>query len=221
MRVEADIHHAVVVLSQKGWSQRRIGRELGIGRKRVRSILKRVRTEREQGHSLLPRPPQRRGSQLDAFETMIQSKLDAHPDITAVRLREELRGKGYAGGYTIVKDRLRTLRPRAKPSAVERFETAPGQQGQQDWSPYVIPFTKQGPTKLRCFGLILGFSRRQYVHFCEREDQKTLQRQHIAAFERFRGVPQEILYDRQKAVVLRREAHRNLYHPSFLVFAAH
>lgn len=85
----------------------------------------------------------------------------------------------------------------------------------------MLPFTKQGPTRLKCFSFILGFSRRQYVHFCERENQLTLQRQHIAAFERFGGAPREILYDRQKAVVLRREAHRNIYNPAFLGFAAH
>jgi transposase len=221
MLVEAELAHAAVVLHQKGWGQRRIAEELGITRKRVRSMLARVQKQREQGHSVLPRLPMRRGSQLDAFESKIRCLLDEHPDITAVRLLEELRAAGYMGGYTIVKQRLRELRPKPKVSVVERFETAPGKQGQQDWSPYVIPFTKDGPTKLKCFSLILGFSRRHYVHFCERENQLTLKRQHMAAFERFKGVPEEILYDGQKAVVLRREAHRPIYNPKFLAFATH
>jgi transposase len=163
----------------------------------------------------------KRGSQLDAFEPKIRALLDEHPDITAVRLQEELHEAGYTGGYTMVKERLRELRPSPKVSPVERFETAPGKQGQQDWSPYLIPFTKDGPMKLSCFSFILGFSRRQYVRFCEREDHLTLERQHIAAFERFTGVPEEILYDGQKAVVLRREAHRPIYNPKFLAFATH
>jgi transposase len=221
MSAEAEMAHAAVVLHQKGWGQRRIAEELGISRKRVRRMLARVHNEREQGHSALPRPPKKRGSQLDAFEPTIRALLDGHPDLTAVRLLEELRAGGYPGGYTIVKERLRALRPETKPSVVERFETAPGKQGQQDWSPYVVPFTQGGATKLKCFSLILGFSRRQYVHFCERENQLTLERQHIAAFERFQGVPEEILYDGQKAVVLRREAHRPIYNPKFLAFATH
>lgn len=221
MSAEAEMAHAAVVLHQKGWGQRRIAEELGISRKRVRRMLARVHREREQGHSALPRPPMKRGSQLDAFEPKIRALLDDHPDITAIRLLEELRAAGYPGGYTIVKERLRALRPEQKPSVVERFETAPGKQGQQDWSPYVVPFTQGGATKLKCFSLILGFSRRQYVHFCERENQLTLERQHIAAFERFKGVPEEILYDGQKAVVLRREAHRPIYNPKFLAFATH
>ena len=221
MSVEVEMAHAAVVLHQKGWGQRRIAEELGISRKRVRRMLVRVHKERAQGHSALPRPPKKRGSQLDAFEPKLRALLDLYPDITAVRLRQELRAVGYTGGYTIVKERLRALRPEPKPSVVERFETAPGKQGQQDWSPYVVPFTEGGATKLKCFSLILGFSRRQYVHFCERENQLTLERQHIAAFERFQGVPEEILYDNQKAVVLRREAHRPIYNPKFLAFATH
>ena len=217
----AQLRHAVALLSQKGWGQRRIADEVGISRKRVRGILARVREQRAHGHTVLPAPVQRRASQLDAFAPTIQTHLDDHPDISAVRLLEELRAKGFQGGYTIIKEHLRRVRPLPKASPVERFETGPGKQGQQDWSPYVIPFTKDGPTKLKCFSFILAFSRRQYVSFGEREDQLTLQRQHIAAFERFKGVPEEILYDNQKAVILRREAHRPIYNPKFLAFATH
>jgi transposase len=218
---DTELRHAIVLLHQKGRGQRVIANELGIGRKKVRAVLRRVARQRDQGHSALPAAPNKRGSQLDAFAPKMQELLDAHPDITAVRLCEELRAEGYAGSYTIVKDRLRTMRPKPKVSPVERFETEPGKQGQQDWSPYTIPFTKDGLTRLHCFSFVLAFSRRQYVNFCEHEDQLTLERQHIAAFERFRGVPEEILYDGQKAVVLRREAGRPIYNPKFLAFATH
>lgn len=215
------LRHAAALLQRKGRGQRTIAKELGVTRKKVRSLLKGVAHQREHGHSALPAAPKKRKSQLDSFEPAMQTLLDTHPDITAVRLLEELRKEGYAGGYTIIKDRLRLLRPTPKVSPVERFETEPGKQGQQDWSPYLIPFTQEGPTKLRSFSFVLAFSRRQYVHFCEREDQLTLERQHIAAFERFGGVPEEILYDGQKAVVLRREAGRPIYNPKFLAFATH
>lgn len=221
MPPDIEIDNAAIVLSRKGWGQRRIARELGVTRKVVRSALARVRGQREQVHSALPAKPKKRASRLDGFEPKIHELLDRHPDITGVRLLEELRVQGYAGGYTGVKDILRRLRPTPKVSPVERFETAPGKQGQQDWSPYVIPFATDGPTKLKCFSLVLGYSRRQYVHFGEREDLLTLQRQHIEAFTRFKGVPEEILYDGQKAVVLRREANRPIYNPKFLVFATH
>lgn len=215
------VDHAVVTLAARGWGQRRIARELGIGRKLVRGILARIHAQRTEGHSALPRPPKSRATMLDSFSTTVTELVDRHPDITAVRLLEELHARGFRGGYTAVKERLRRLRPKPKVTPVERFETEPGKQGQQDWSPYVIDFTKQGRLKVKCFSLVLAFSRRHYIHFCDREDMITLERQHIAAGGRFGGLPAEILYDNQKAVVLRWEAHRPVYNPKFLAFATH
>lgn len=215
------IEHAVVTLSQRGWGQRRIAAELGVGRKLVRGILARVLSAREYGHTALPPAPRRRIRQLDAFTAPMLELLDRHPDITAVRMLEELRPLGYAGGYSVLKDRMRELRPKPKAPMVERFETDPGEQGQQDWSPYTIDFTHADAAKMSCFSFILAFSRRQYIHFGEHEDLLTLERQHIAAGERFRGLPREILYDNQKAIVLRREAGRPVYNPRFLAFATH
>lgn len=216
-----DIANLVVILSERGWSQRQVSEELGITRKRVRGILVQIARQRSAGHTVLPQPALRRGSVLDDHAAFIAEQMDQYPNITAVRLLEELQKKGFSGGYTIVKDRLRILRPQAKRTPVERFETDPGQQGQQDWSPYTLPFTLAGTETVKCFSLILGFSRRQYIRFCEREDLLTMMRQHIAAGERFKGLPREILYDNQKVVVLRWEAGRPIYNPRFIAFATH
>ncbi len=49
-------------------------------------------------------------------------------------LLRELRGLGYAGGYSILKEYLATLRPVAKPDPLVRFETEPGRQMQADFA---------------------------------------------------------------------------------------
>ncbi|MCP4244490.1 MAG: IS21 family transposase [bacterium] len=219
--MERDVENAVVTLHRLGRSQRNIAHVVGVSRNTVRSIVERIRSERDEGHSALPALPKRRSSQLDDHRDRIDALLTEFPDISAVRMYEELCSHGFEGGYTIVKTLMRRIRPKAKVAPSQRIETDPGQQGQQDWSPYTIDFTVSGRLVVKCFSLVLSFSRRQYIHFGEREDFYTLIRQHVAAFEHFDGVPKQILFDRQKAVVLGYENGRNLYNPRFLAFATH
>ena len=217
-----DIRNLVVTMSARGISRRRIARELRISRNTVRRILTEVRKERQKKHSVLPRLPVRRGSKLDRHDGFIKAKLEEFPDLTAVRLHELLmEEEGFDGGYTIVRELLRRLRPKPKKKPVTPFETDPGNQGQQDWSPYKINFTQAGMLEVKCFSLVLGYSRRQYIRFCEDETFITLIREHVKSFEYFGGVPEEILYDGQKAVLLRWEADLPIYNPRFLRFATH
>ena len=218
---DADLENLVMSLVGRGWSLRRISRDLGISRNTARRVVERVSRSRDEGQSALPALPVRRGSRLDAHEDLVAELVDRYPDITAVRLHEELRAHGFAGGYTIVKDGLRAIRPKPKKEPVQRFETGPGIQGQQDWSPYTLDFTEAGPTTVQCFSFILGFSRRQFIHFTERQDFYTLIRQHKAAAEHYGGMPETVLYDNQGTIVLRREAGRPIYQPNFLAFATH
>lgn len=219
-RSDADLENLVVTLDARGWSQRRIGRELDVSRNTVAAILERIEAARTRGHSALPKIVRRR-SQLDEHGAFVAELLERHPDLTAVRLHEDLRERGFTGGYTIVKDLLRAARPVPKRDPVERFETDPGAQGQQDWSPYTIDFTEAGRQQVHAFSFILGFSRRQFVRWGPRTEFYTLIRGHQRVAERFGGMPGEVLYDNQAAIVLRREAGRPIYQPRFLVFATH
>lgn len=222
LRSAQEIRNLVVTMWSKKMSMRRIARELRISRNTVKRILEAVGNERQKGHSVLPRSAVRRESMLDRHEGFIKAKLGEFPDLTAVRLHEMLiEEEGFDGGYTIVKELLRRLRPKPKKKPVTPFETDPGEQGQQDWSPYKINLTEAGSLKVTCFSLILGYSRRQYIRFCKDEKFITLIREHVKAFEYFGGVPDEILFDNQKAVVLRWEADLPIYNPKFLKFATH
>jgi transposase len=182
----------VIRLWYGGASRRRIARQLGVHRKTVARVLG-EHQERRAG-----KPPvegTRRPSLLDAFEPTIVELLARYPDLTAVRLHEELRQQGFRGGYTIVKDRLRGVRPKAQPPPVQRFETGPGVQGQMDYSPYEITFTAEGRRRVHAFSYVLGYCRRQYLHFVESEDLTTTLREHVRAFEHFQGLAATCLYD--------------------------
>ena len=53
-------------------------------------------------------------------------------ELTAERVLEDIRAVGYGGGYTILKEYIRTFRPKSARRPHERFETEPGEQAQVD-----------------------------------------------------------------------------------------
>lgn len=65
-------------------------------------------------------------TKLDAYRGIIEARLAAYPQLSAVRLLDEIRAAGYAGGYTQLKDFVRQVRPAPPPTPVIRFETSAG-----------------------------------------------------------------------------------------------
>src|SRR4051794_12725095 len=101
-----------------GASIRRIASDLRLARNTVSGVLAEVQTQRAGGAT----PPSRRRSrQLDRYEPALQELLGRYPDLTATRLLEELRQRGFSGGYTVVRQRLSELRPKPAPAPVIRF----------------------------------------------------------------------------------------------------
>ena len=91
-----------------------------------------------------------------------------------------------------------------QPLAVYRYETKPGHQAQVDWGECGETFLDGENRKLYCFSMILGYSRMRYAEFTLSQDVHTLIRCHINAFQYFGGVPEEILYDNMKTVIIRK-----------------
>src|SRR5215475_2364038 len=101
----------------------------------------------------------RRVEKLDAFKGYIIDRLKAAaPDpIPASVLYREIKGRGYSGGATRVKQFVRGLRPALKPDPVVRFETEPGLQMQADWATI-----GRGADRLSVWIATLGWSRAAY-----------------------------------------------------------
>jgi transposase len=141
-------------------------------------------------------------------------------ELSAVLILRELRELGYTGGYTILKDFVKRIRPRKQRRAHLRFETAPGEQGQVDLSPYTVPMGGQ-PTDVVAFSFVLGFSRWQALHFFRHAEAHAVCHAHVLSFTEAGGVPAEILYDRMKQVVLESYRHKVVMHPLFEAMRAH
>jgi transposase len=209
----------IIARWQAGSSIRQIARELRLARNTVSTVLAQVQAQR--AGVLDSSSSRRRSSRLDPYEPAIRDLLGRYPDLTAVRLLEELRQQGFTGGYTVVRQRLGELRVHAAPPPVVRFETAPGLQAQMDYSTYEIDFTNEGRRRVNLFSYILGYSRRQYLRFVEAQDMATTLREHVRAFEYLGGVAATCLYDNMKVVVSGYEDDVPIYNPRFLAFATH
>ena len=133
---------------------------------------------------------------------------------------ESLKVEGYSGGKTIIKDYVQPFRPPKSIPAVSRYETPPGKQAQMDWGicQYLDPDGEIH--KVPAFVMILSHSRAKYVEFTKRCDLKSLERCILNALEYFGGVPDVVLTDNMKTVVLRHEAGKAIFLPAFESFCA-
>ena len=137
-------------------------------------------------------------AKLDPYKPLLAERLREFPQLSAVRLLAELRAAGYAGGYSQLRDYVRTLRPAPVPEPVVRFETPPGHQAQVDWAHCRLPWGVR-----YALVVVLGYSRLLWVQFYPRQDLRTLTLGLEACFATWSGVPQELLFDQMRSVLTR------------------
>lgn len=218
---DESLENTVITLHvQKQWSIRRISRELGISRERIRRMLLSNSVSRDTTPASGIMPKKKRPGKLDPYKEFISELLKKYSDITGQRVYEHLKQKGFDGEITIVRDYLKTIRSMGSKTPVRMVETDPGQRGAHDWSDYNITFTSSDKTEqVTFFSYILGYSRRQYIEVVDDKKQQTLFRALINAFIYLDGVPREIKSDNQKACVDRWEAGRPVFNVKYLEFA--
>src|SRR5512145_1179309 len=194
-------------LAKSGLSIRGIARRLGRNVKTVRRALGRPRPVRSQ-------------SKLERFKEKIL-ELDGK-EYRVPRILREIRELGYTGSRSILQDFLRKHRgPRkAERRVFRRFETAPAEESQIDWSPYRLVIAGQERVT-HCFSLILAYSRMLFIALYRNERLPTLLHAHVEAFKYMGGICRRHVYDNMATVTVGRVGAKPIWNPGFLDFAKH
>jgi len=161
-----------------------------------------------------------RASKLDAFKPVIQRMLERHP-YSATQILQQLRAEGYEGGFSILKEYIRLVRPvRHRAFLTLAFE--PAEAAQVDWGSAGMILIGQTRRRLSFFVMVLCHSRMAYVEFTCGEAMEHFLSCHRNALEYFGGTPRTMLIDNLKTGVLHHPVGgQATFHPRYLDFAAH
>ena len=205
---------------EQGMTKAAVAKQLGVSRRTVHYWIETEQLDRDVSNESVHYGPRASvPTKLDAYTGIIVSRLADYPELTAMRLFEEIKASGYAGCYTQVKEYVRKVRPRAPEEPVVRFETPPAHQGQVDFADFRLPWGKR-----YAFLVVLGYSRVLWLQFFTRQTMPHVFEGLEAAFSFFGGVPHELLFDQMKAVITKDEraaGGRVTENAEFLRFAHH
>jgi len=161
-----------------------------------------------------------RASQLDPFKADIVRWLQGHR-LSAVQVLQRLREQGYTGGYTIVSDYVRHIRPH-HPPAYLTLAFAPGECAQVDWGSYGTIPVGSTTRKLSFFVMVLCYSRLMYLEFTLTQTLEQFLACHENAFRAFGGVPKNLMIDNLRSAVLEHHPGQPaVFHPRYRELAAH
>lgn len=183
-------------MARRGEGVRAIAKQLGCSRNTVRRYL------REQQASRYG-PRAARVCKLDDYKDYLLGRIEqARPRwIPATVLLREIQQQGYPGGISQLKAWIAPFK-KSEPEPVVRFETPPGKQMQADFTT-----VRRGRDPLLALVATMGYSRASFVKFTRCEDAATLCAGLREAFDYFGGVPEHVLFDNAKSVVIDRDAY--------------
>jgi transposase len=207
---------AMVRLKECGWGSKRIAAHFGCSRQTVKRYLK-------AGGPLGFGKPARQGV-LGGHEEFLRERLIRHRGNADVVRQELLAEKGVAASLRTVERAVRRHRAalRAEALACVRFETPPGRQLQIDFGERFATIGGVA-TKVFVFVATLGYSRRLHVRAFRHERQEAWFFGLESAFAAFGGVPEEVLMDNARALVVSHEATGRtvVFNDRLLAFARH
>jgi transposase len=187
----------------KGKSIKEIARTLKVSRNTVRKVLRSGKTSFEYRRKEQPRPKLGRwGTELEGLLAANEAK-PARERLTLIRVFEDLRARGYDGGYDAVRRYARRWRMQhghTVATAYVPLSFAPGEAYQFDWS-HEIVVLRGATVTVKVAHLRLCHSRMLFVRAYPRESQEMVFDAHNRGFAFFRGTCQRGIYDNMKTAV--------------------
>jgi hypothetical protein len=144
-----------------------------------------------------------RSSLLDAHRFKIDAVLVKYPDLSAVRICEEIAGglEGYTGSACTIRRYLRKVRP--TPGRVyQEVQYEPGQAMQVDWGSCGCVQVGTTTRKVSVFVAVLCYSRLMFIEFTLSQRKAEFYRGIVNALNFFDGRPRAIIFDNLKAGVI-------------------
>ena len=195
------------------WRVGTIARQLNIHHTTVKRVLSETGVSK---HNILVKE-----SMIDPFLAYITETLQRFPDLTASRLYNMVKERGYPGSRDHFRHLISFYRPRKMAEAYMRLRTLPGEQAQVDWGHFGYMTIGKAKRPLMAFVMVLSYSRKIFLHFYLNQRTENFLRGHEAAFLTFGGVPRVLLYDNLRSAVLERMGDAIRFNPQLLDFAAH
>jgi len=193
-------------------SIRSTAKRVGVSRNAVRREIRRPIHPGAEARKTSPRP-----SNLDPYKAKI-SYLVAEKHLSAVRVLEEIKELGYQGGYSILKDYIRTIRAKRTKGPTAPIDHPPGHEGQMDWSVHRVILGGREQA-VHTGSIVLCFSRWFYLGFFMDETIESVIRLHEEAFKELEAVPATMTYDNMTTVGFHKGPGEIWINPRFKAFA--
>jgi transposase len=150
---------------------------------------------------------------LEPFLPFVLETLQKYPGITAKRIYDMVRERGYRGQEDHFRHLIANYRPKPVAEAYLRLQTLPGEQAQVDWAHFGQITLGQAKRPLMAFVMVLSYSRKIFLQFYLNARIENFLRGHEAAFQTFGGVPKVVLSDNLKSAVLERSGNAIRFNP--------
>lgn len=209
-----EIQQSIITLFSRGWSERRIARELGIHRQTVKRYVS--------------------GSEctnVHTGKTNCRSHCEPHRErikewresaLSIERIHQDLKtAYGFTGSYYSVRRFVKSLEI-DEPARVHRMECEPGQEAQIDYGTLYLPIGENRRLKkVHVLLVTLSHSRKAYAEAVLKQNTESFLRSLENALRHFGGVPQRLCPDNLKAAVIKADWYEPELNPKLRSFAEH